>query len=171
MENLSQKSKVGVAGSFINQMMGNNSSTPKVGEWATILRYTDRSVCKVVGVTKGGKVCRVEHYSAKAANSNSPIGHQDWEFEPTGSYSTYFYRYGAWYSVSEQITFTKEFEEKHKDAHFSFSNALTHEQRMEIYQGDPLPQKVVEGITVKKNIYSKISIIFGKCDYYYDWSF
>ena len=45
MENLilKQKRKVGVAGGFINQMMGNNSTTPIVGEGATILHYSDRS--------------------------------------------------------------------------------------------------------------------------------
>ena len=37
-----QSRKVGVAGGFINQMMGNNSTTPKVGEGATILMYSDR---------------------------------------------------------------------------------------------------------------------------------
>ena len=32
-----QTRKIGVAGGFINQVMGNNTSIPKVGEGATIL--------------------------------------------------------------------------------------------------------------------------------------
>ena len=34
-----QSRKVGVAGGLINQIMGNNSTDPKVGEGATILKY------------------------------------------------------------------------------------------------------------------------------------
>lgn len=37
-----QKRKVGVLGGFINQMMGNNSTEPKVGEPCTILSYSDQ---------------------------------------------------------------------------------------------------------------------------------
>ena len=33
-----QYRKVGVAGGFVNQMMGNNATEPKVGEGATELR-------------------------------------------------------------------------------------------------------------------------------------
>src|SRR5690606_29571793 len=37
-----QKAKIGQAGSFVNQLMANNSSIPEVGKGATVLMYTDR---------------------------------------------------------------------------------------------------------------------------------
>ena len=39
MTTLRQKTKVGVDGSLMNQLMGNNSTLPKVGEGATIMYY------------------------------------------------------------------------------------------------------------------------------------
>jgi hypothetical protein len=42
MTTLRQKTKVGVDGSLMNQLMGNNSTLPKVGEGATIMYYSDR---------------------------------------------------------------------------------------------------------------------------------
>ena len=170
-----QSKKVGVAGSFINQMMGNNSSLPVVGQWATILHYTDRSVCKVVEVSKDGKTCKVESYEASADKSmlqegqNLPMGHQCWKFEPTGGISTIVWFRGKWRTVSNSIVFTDEFIEKCPT--FSPWRSLTEDQKNEIYQGQVWPQKVVEGITRAKKEYSPVSILFNTCDYYYDWSF
>jgi len=47
---LKQNRKIGVAGGFINQMMGNNSSIPVVGKGCTILHYSDRSAYEVIEV-------------------------------------------------------------------------------------------------------------------------
>lgn len=171
-----QVKKIGQQGSLINQIMGNNSTEPVVGEWATICHYTDRSVCKVVEVSEDGMSCKVEHYDATADKSvvaegkELPIGHQSWKFHSLGYTSTIVWRQGAWRIKTRSVEFTKEYKEKFPEV-FSISKTLSKEMVEEIYQGRPWPQKVVEGITKEKFEYPKISILFGKCDYYYDWSF
>ena len=52
-----QSRPVGVSGGFINQMMGNNSTEPKVGEGATVLSYSDRHAYEVIEVSDCGNSC------------------------------------------------------------------------------------------------------------------
>ncbi len=168
-----QKQKIGADGSLINQIMGNNETLPKIGEWVTIMHYTDRSVAKVVEVSKDGKSCLIEHYGAKAAaGSKGGIGHQDWQFYPEGGHTELRWRNGAWRATGEEFVFTDEFiKEANSRGVFALARALTQEQRDDIYQGDIRPQKAVEGITKKVRTYHKMNVIFGVCSYYYDWSF
>jgi hypothetical protein len=173
MENLKQTKKVGNAGSFINQMMGNNASAPIVGEWATLMHYTDRSVAKVVEVSEDGKTAKLQNYEAKAGakEGGHGMGHQNWVFDAIeGSIETLVWLRGAWRTPINEIVFTKEYLDNCPT--FSPARSLTKEQLDEIYDGDIWPRKVVEGITRAKKSHSKpVSILFGTCDYYYDWSF
>ena len=164
-----QKHQIGQAGSFQNQLMSNNSSEPRVGEWVTFLHYTDREVGKVISVDADGKGCMIEKYHAKAKTNAGGMGHQNWEFEPTGSIGHYRWRHGKWRIKYTQIEFSKEFEAM-AETYYMYQS-LTLEQRKEIYQGQPLPQKVVAGITKEVTRYSPVRILFNQCNYYYDWSF
>ncbi len=174
-----QKAKVGVAGSFINQMMSNNNSIPEVGKGATLLMYSDRYVYEVVEVSKDLKTVKLESLEAridpeylKSLNGRGCMGHQNWLLEPTGNFSTVVWRHNAWRSKSKVIVFTKEFvEQAEKKEIYSYAQLLTPEQREQVYGGNPRPQNVVPGITKEKFEYHKKNLLFGVKDYYYDWSF
>lgn len=166
-----QKAKVGVAGSFFNQLMSNNSSIPEVGKGATRMGYSDRHCYEVLEVSKDGKTVKMESLDAKWDNTKQGgEGHQNWILEPTGRFTTVVWRHNAWRVKGSEISFTKEFQEKYKDA-VSYARQLTEEQRKAVYGNDVRPCNVVEGLTEKKIVYHKIKILFGAKDYYYDWSF
>ena len=168
-----QKAKVGVAGSLFNQLMANNASLPKVGEGATELHYTDRTCYEVIEVSTDYKTVKLERLEAKAdPTKQNEEGHQNWILEPTGQFITVVWRHNAWRVKSNVVKFTKEFREKAEQAgHFSLASFLTDEQREAVYGNDVRPQNVVEGITEVAVEYSKIRLLFGVKDYYYDWSF
>lgn len=173
-----QKARVGVAGSFFNQLMSNNCSIPQVGKGATEMHYTDRTCYEVVSVSDDLKTVRLEILDAeidpeylKSLNGKDCIGHQNWILKPTGHFITVVYRYGAWRTKSEVVKFTDEYIEKVGGDGVALARTLTEEQRLAVYAKDIRPQNVVEGITEKKVEYYKINLLFGRKDYYYDWSF
>jgi len=86
MKTLKQKRKVGVAGSFINQLMGNNSTLPKVGEGATIMYYSDREAYQVTWVSDCGTKCKINPAIMKYVGS----GYGDERYEYQG-YQDYHY--------------------------------------------------------------------------------
>ena len=171
--NRKQKSKVGVAGNIINQLMANNNSLPKVGEGVTIILYSDRHVADVVEVSKDMKRVKIENLSAKAdVTKDNQMGHQNWVFKKTGQFETLVWRYNNWYVETKQIVFTEEFANKSDEPSISmYLKKIDMDLFNDIYQGEIFPQKVVEGITTMDIIYSKTNVLFGKKDYYYDWSF
>lgn len=172
-----QKQRVGVAGSFINQMRGNNATLPEVGKGATEMHYTDRTCYEVIEVSDDHQTVKLEVLDAKAdLTKTGGEGHQNWILEPTGRFITVVWRRDAWRTRQEVVTFTKAFRDKveaeQSEKMFpDWRKALGDEQFKEIYGDNIRPVKVVDGITKKKFEYSKISIIFGSKDYYYDWSF
>lgn len=173
-----QRRKINQAGSLINNMMGNNATLPKVGEGATRLWYTDRDCYDVVAVSECGRYVKMEYLDAKYDKSKgeAQMGHQNWVFEKTGQFIDLEWYRGAWRIVNEQVVFTKEFMQEAQtkgetDFYGLYLSKAYPELSQEIYNGEPYPQKVVEGITRKKKVYSKINIVFGVRNYYYDWSF
>lgn len=171
-----QARKIGVAGSFSNQMMGNNSTEPKVGEGATVLLYSDRHCYEVVSVSEDGNTAVLEALQAVAnTDFKNGEGHQNWILNPTGHCSTVTWRKNAWYWVHTEVVFTKEFEDKMiaQGVIFIGQHLRRNEPELcdKIYGDNPMPSRVVEGITRAKKAYSKVSIIFGVKDYHYDWSF
>jgi len=173
-----QKAKVGVAGSFFNQLMSNNATTPVVGEGATQLHYTDRTCFDVVEVSADGKQARLQYLDAEWDKTlGGGHGHQNWILKPTKRFVTVVWRQGAWRMVGKEIVFTDEFV---KDCHSKGANFIgiwlrknNPELADKIWgvDGAVKPQNVVEGVTRAKKVYIKISIIFGVKDYYYDYSF
>ena len=170
-----QKAKVGVAGSFFNQLMSNNATTPVVGEGATELHYTDRTCYEVVEVSKDGKSARLQYLDAKARVPGSGMGNQDWILEPVNRFITVVWRHNAWYTVGNKVEFTKEFKKQCEDngavTIAGYLRKTNLELLNEVYGDNVWPINVIDGVTRKKKSYSKIKIIFGVKDYYYDWSF
>ena len=175
METLEQKKSLRSSGSFFNWLMSNNKSIPVVGEWATICHWSDRDVAIVREVSSDFKRVVIEDCSTIASEMGREIGmgHQCWEHTPNGNFQTLVYRNNSWKIEGHEIVFTKEFIEKAESEgnHWSLWKSLTPEQYNEIYQDDIRPQKEYEGITRKRKIYAKINILFGVCDYHYDWTF
>lgn len=175
-----QTAKIGVSGSFSNQMMGNNATEPKVGEWCTFMHYSDRSVGKVIEVSADGAECRVQLYDAVAfvpeGYDSLPHGHQSWKFEPTEQYKTLVWRNGAWRQKYRWIIYEKSFIQKIQDKHHSECVGIMLRRHYpnlcdKIYQGYVTPTAEIKGITKSIFRYNKESVVFGVCDYYYDWSF
>jgi hypothetical protein len=168
-----QRHKVGVAGSFINQMMSNNATLPEIGKGATKMHYTDRTCYEVVEVSDDKKTVKLERLEAVAdPNFKNDIGHQNWILNPTGQFVTVVWRRDAWRIKSTVIRFTKKFVASAEAAgHFAIARALTPEQHAAVYGDDIRPRNVVDGITESAFEYSKINLLFGVKDYYYDWSF
>ena len=168
-----QKAKVGVAGSFFNQLMGNNESIPVVGKGATELQYTDRSCYEVIEVSEDLKTVRLQFLEAKHDRTQEGgFGHQNWILEPVDRFLTVVWRNNGWKIKGKKIDFTKSWIKENQDKiTFGYAKLLTDAQREEVYQGDVIPKKVVPGITEEVVVYNKISLIFGRKDYYYDWSF
>lgn len=154
-----QKREVGVAGGFINQMMGNNSTLPVVGEGATQLGHSDRYPRQVVEVSKDFKRVKLEKYSARHnPGTQGGQGHQNWLLEPTGNFMTVVWKWGSWKIETKMVRFVKDFQ-----------GLLDEDQKKSVYGEEYYPQNVVEGITEKYTEYSKISILFGQMENYYDW--
>ena len=123
-----QKMKMPKSGSFFNYLMSNNSTIPKINEYATILHYTDRSVVIVREISECGKKIKVENVSTEHDKTKpGGCGHQNWIHTPAGYFDTIVWFRGKW---------RKEYNN---------------------YDG--------------KIARSPIRILFGTCDYHYDWSF
>ncbi len=171
-----QKARVGVAGSFINQIMANNATTPVVGDGATILHYTDRTALEVVEVSADGTEARLQYLQAEwDRNLPGGEGHQNWKLTPTEQFLTVVWRKNGWYSKGREVVFTKEAKTLCEKEGFNYMGMWLQRTRPEIavqiWNGQPFPQNVVEGYTREKVSWSKVSIVFGRSEYYYDWSF
>lgn len=183
MEAKIQTAKVGPAGSFFNQLMSNNATLPEVGKGATQMHYTDRTAFEVVEVSEDGNEARLQYLQA-AWDRTKPggEGHQNWILTPVDQFLTIVWRkhkqangqMAAWMTKGTEIVFTKQAREMCEAEGFTYIGMWLQRTRPEIaaqiYNGHPLPQNVVEGFTRAKTVYSKINIIFGVREYYYDWS-
>lgn len=170
---LKQSQKLSQAGSFFNWLMSNNESVPVSGQFATILHYSDRTVVRVDSVSDCGKKVRLEVLETIADLSKEcQTGHQNWIHNSTGRFYTIEYRRGSWYQVGNEIHFTKEFIESIPSTSIACYLRKNNPELFEqIYQGDVWPKTVIEGITKSKKTFSKTRILFGSCDYHFDWSF
>jgi len=171
-QNFKQTKKVGAAGSFINQMYGNNNSIPVVGEYCTFLHYTDRTI-GIVREIKDNTVVIEGCETIANKNTKNDIGHQNWVHNPNGNLRTYIYKNGSWKSISNTIEFTKKFRESIPEGEYIGIWLRKNNPALadKIYNGNIIPSVVIDGITKIKKEYNNVSIIFGVCDYYYDWSF
>lgn len=165
---LVQKQKIGGAGSFINQMMGNNSTEPKAGDYATIMHYTDRTVAYIKEVKLNGIVV-LQHCNTAADKSKSlGEGHQEWIHTPVegSEYEIKYFR-GKWRNICRSFELVDYDNKPARTIKVEFPEIFD-----ELYPNNSIwPVKEIAGFSKKKTSYQPISIIFGRADYYYDWSF
>lgn len=156
-----------LTGSFVNYLMGNNSSIPVVGEWATICHYSDREVAKVTEVSKDGKRVVIQKYDTRGVGENLCMGHQSWEHYPSENFQTLVYRHGAWRIESKAIHFEDKWYDEYLKSDKSWNQYIDGLDLWDV-EGN---LKLIQGISRIKTTYHKISILFGVCDYHYDWTF
>ena len=174
-----QTRKVGVAGGFFNQLMGNNSSEPKVGEGATILMYSDRYPYEVIEVSEDGNSCVIRAMGTKYVGSG--YGDESYEYfsvedNPTKTLE-WNEKKGCWGEVNYSVELIRSLSDKLWKEHGfdmwkNLPNGLT---RKDIVIGEEngvyTQYKLIKGVTKQYKNFHKISIIFGRMDKYVDPSF
>lgn len=174
------------AGSFQNNLMGNNDTLPVVGQPATRLMYTDRYVYEVIAVSEEGKRCRIRRMRCRRVGDLGLSESQQYEYisapelaemelvwrpyrercQHTGT-ST-----GEWREERTYVDFTAAMYRAAEAAGRWVEDVLTAEQRAAIYPyGRDAGMFPVPGITKVRKKYSSCSIIFGVADEYFDPSF
>ena len=187
MGKFKQKRKVGVAGGFINQMMGNNKSVPVVGEGMTELMYSDRHAWEVLEVLGDGSSCIVDQYKKKRSDNNGMSETQEYVYDELyGNPKKLTWRNkkgGCWCWETKEIRVIpkvlKMLEEK-SDKYFVYDqiyDVFGKEIGDFIYRADEEDgtygkgMRLKEGITKEYTRYDKVSVIFGIKEEYYDFSF
>ncbi len=180
-----QTRKVGVAGGFINQMMGNNSSEPVVNEGATILMYSDRTAHEVIWVSDDGMQCVIRKMDAK--NIGTSYGDERYTYKSNTENHTTTLEWSnkkqCWGSVGYSVEIIKSLANKYnKKFGYGSTKYLLADYGIESYQhlyanpndedGNHYNQMmIIQGLTKKYKNFNKISIIFGIMEEYRDPSF
>ncbi|MGL5691048.1 MAG: hypothetical protein ACRDD8_09530 [Bacteroidales bacterium] len=87
-------------GSLVNHLMSHVKSTPKVGEGATMLQWSDRTPYKVLGVSENGKEVKLCRMATKIISGSTQSEEQEYEYSETNDIVTIVYRYKNWYVKS-----------------------------------------------------------------------
>lgn len=173
---LKQSRKVGVSGSFQNQIMGNNSTIPRVGEGATILLHSDRNAYEVISVSKDNLFCTIrsmdvkfigegygdEKYTYHTNEQNHAIN-LEWDTERK-----------CWFKVHYVVDIIKSlFDRLYKQYDSEWANFLPNNVKYkDLISGEStntFPNlKLVKGITKSYKVKNKVSIIFGIMQEYRD---
>jgi len=175
-----QTRKVGVAGGFINQMMGNNSTEPKVGEGATILMYSDREAYEVIDVSEDGNQCTLREMDTIFIGSG--YGDERYEYKSNpNNYTTeleWNEKKGCWGIVTYSVEIIKSLVNKyHKKHGWGWVDEFLKDFGIESYQHlyvDPNDDnhydqmKLIDGVTKRYKNFSKVSVIFGVMQKYRD---
>ena len=175
-----QSRKVGVAGGFINQMMGNNSTTPKVGEGATILMYSDRHANEVTWVAEDGLSCKIRSMDCKFVGSGYGDERYTYHSNPKNHNKTLEWsnKKQCWGEVGYSVEIIKALGNKYyKKYGYGWTDVLLKECNIESYDhlyenpnADNFynQKKLIKGVTKKYKNFNKISIIFGVMEEYRD---
>lgn len=171
-----QSRKIGVAGGFINQMMGNNQSIPVVGEGATILHYSDRSAYEVIQVSQNGDSCVIR--SMDTTWCGSGYGDEQYTYQSNPKNGIKNIEWNAkkqqWQSFGYSVQLIKSLREKLLKQHgWNFWDNLPNGLKFEdLYIDDEFDaMKLIDGVTKLYKNTSPVSIIFGMMDEYRDPSF
>jgi hypothetical protein len=174
-----QSRKVGVAGGFMNQMMGNNSSLPEVGKGATILMYSDREAYEVTWVSHDGMSCKIR--GMKTTWCGMDYGDEQYTYESDldsqESLLEWNEKKAKWGRVSYDVEIIKVLAKKlYKEHGYGWGdflpNGLTYN---DIIDGESYgvytKYKLIEGVTKEYKNFYPVSIIFGMMSQYRDPSF
>ena len=172
-----QTRKVGVAGGFFNQIMGNNSTLPEVGKGATILMYSDRHAYEVIEVSEDGSKCVIREMDTK--NIGESYGDERYEYSSNENNITKNIEWNekkrCWGEVTYSIEVIRSLANKlYKQYGFGWTEFLPVPKEDIIDpDGDPCytTYKLVEGVTKKYKNFHKVSIIFGVMEEYRDPTF
>ena len=178
-----QTRKVGVAGGFINQMMGNNKSTPKVGEGATELMYSDRHAYEVIEVSNDGNECVIREMDKTFVGSG--YGDEQYTYQSNPKNHTKKLEWSnkkqCWGEVSYSVEIIKALSKKYwKNFGYGGTDILLKDHGIADYQDlyeNPKadnfyePKMIIKGLTKRYKNFHKISIIFGVMEEYRDPSF
>lgn len=174
-----QSRKVGVAGGFFNQLMGNNSSEPKVGEGATILMYSDRYPYEVISVSEDGSSCVIRSMDTKYVGSG--YGDESYEYFSNKDNPTKTLEWDDKKSCWGEVTYRVEliralsdrlWKEHGFDMWKNLPNGLTRKDIVDGEENGAYTQyKLIKGVTKEYRNFHKISILFGSMDKYVDPSF
>lgn len=172
-----QRRKVGVAGGFINQMMGNNISVPVVGEGATILSYSDRSAYEVISVDEDSSSCVIRSMNCKFVGSGYGDEQYTYSSDLDGGTMTITWseKKQCWGQTGTTIEIIKALQKKMYDKHgFGWSDHLG-VPYLDLVDGEPMGVhtrlKLVKGVTKEYKNFWPVSIIFGVMQQYRDPSF
>lgn len=160
--------RLGSSGGFFNQIMSHNDSFPVVGKGATILLYSDRHAYEVLEVNEKEKTCVIQRYSPERTDNLVMSDCQNYKYEKMeGNPFTLYWKYGAWRTKSTSVHFTDEaidqfgmgpkLHEAYRDAGGKYDGAIA--------------RTVIPNMTKVKVSWSKVNIIFGTKQEYYDFSF
>lgn len=171
-----QSRKVGVAGSFQNQMMGNNASEPKVGEGATILHYSDREPYEVIEVSEDGMSCVIRTMGYKFIGQSYGDERYEYFSDPNGYTQTLEWneKKGCWGIVSYVIEPIKKLrKDLFNEFGYDWWNHLPNGVKYEdLIDGEPMgidtKYKLIKGVTKEYKNFRKVSIVFGYADKYRD---
>jgi len=177
---MKQSRKVGVAGGFINQMMGNNSTVPVLGEGATILHYSDRSAYEVISVSDDSTKCTIRKMNTKFIGES--YGDERYEYSSNLKGSTIDLEWnekkGSWgkvYFTTEIIkSLANRLEKQYGWGWMDYlPNGLTQDDLFDKKNKDNYynSYKIIEGVTKQYKNFNKVSVIFGVCEEYCDPSF
>ena len=172
-----QSRKVGVAGGFFNQLMGNNITIPVLGEGATILSYSDRSAYEVISVNEDSSSCVIRSMDCKFVGSGYGDEQYEYSSDPEGRTMTVAWndKKQCWGQVGKSVEIIKSLQAKLvKEYSFGWSAHLPVPFE-DLIDGEPCGvytrYKLVKGVTKEYTNFYPVSIIFGVMDQYRDPSF
>lgn len=176
-----QTRKIGVAGGFINQMMGNNSTTPIVGEGATILEYSDRDAYEVIEVSNDGMQCVIREMDTTFVGSGYGDEQYTYQSNPNNYTRTMEWsnKKQCWGEITHTIEIIKSLAKSYdKKYGYGWLDILLEEKgvtydEMRTYEYDfhGKQLKLIDGLTKQYKNFNPISIIFGVMEQYRDPSF
>ncbi len=175
-----QTRKIGVAGGFINQMMGNNSTTPVVGEGATILMYSDRDAYEVIEVSNDGNSCVIREMDTTFVGSGYGDERYTYKSNPENhtknlEWNSKKQKWGEVYFTTEIIkSLAKLYDKKYGWGWFDIllqERGFEQDDIVSDYNGVHTQYKLIDGLTKQYKNFNPISIIFGVMEQYRDPSF
>ena len=166
-----QKSLAGkTTGSLINYVMGNNDTLPVVGEGCTILSWTDRHAYEVISVANNGKRVIIQQYLPERIDKYGMSDCQEYKYEKLdGHDKVIVWRYNSWYTEYNMIEFINEYYENYINN--KLKEFYKSDDYKELYPNNQQFPILIAGKTKEVTKHSKINIIWGVKDEYYDYSF